>query len=120
MFNTTWRENGHYEVIEKAIQKYDHPEARINNGMDMDFTLLKLRDMEWLFKETFVRPICLPQVDASYKGMSTPIPVHRKWLGKFTRNPNTLKAGRLSLKKIFMGLRNGLLCVILPDLEIQK
>ena len=91
VFNTTWRENGHYEVIEKAIQKYDYPEARINNGMDMDFTLLELRDMEWLFKDTFVRPICLPQVGDSYKGMGTPIPVHRKWLRKLTRSPNTLK-----------------------------
>ena len=73
VFNTTWRENGHYEVIEQAITKYDHPEARANNGQvgDMSFTLLELRDMEWLLKDTFVRPICLPQVDASYKGLGT-------------------------------------------------
>ena len=70
--NTTWRTNGHNEVIKKALKRIDHPEARsLGGAWSMDFTLLELDDLTWLFNapNTFVRPICLPEAGASFTGM---------------------------------------------------
>ena len=72
--NTTWRTNGHNEVIKRALRMIDHPQARTINGVwNMDFTLLELDDLTWLFNapNTFVKPICLPDVGASFTGMGT-------------------------------------------------
>ena len=72
--NTTWRTNGHNEVIKSALRMIDHPQARTINGVwNMDFTLLELDDLTWLFNapNTFVKPICLPDVGASFTGMGT-------------------------------------------------
>ena len=61
--NTTWRTNGHGEVIKRALNKYDHPDARMINGIwNMDFALLELEDLTDVFNapNTNVKPICLP------------------------------------------------------------
>ena len=72
--NTTWRTNGHNEVIKSALRMIDHPQAKTINGVwNMDFTLLELDDLTWLFNapNTFVKPICLPDVGASFTGTGT-------------------------------------------------
>ena len=70
--NTTWRTNGHHEVIKHALSKHDHPDARKINGVwNMDFTLLELDDLTYLFNDphTPVKPICLPEYGADFQGM---------------------------------------------------
>ena len=72
--NTTWRTNGHGEVIQLALTKHDHPDARTINGVwDMDFTLLELDDLTYLFNKpnTYVKPICLPDLGDTFSGMGT-------------------------------------------------
>ena len=63
--NTTHRRNGNNEVIKKAISMHDHPDAGTIDGVwNMDFTLLELADLTWLFNapNTYVQPICLPDI----------------------------------------------------------
>jgi len=69
--NTTWRTNGHYEVIKPALRKHDHPDGRKINGVwNMDFTLLELDDLTYLFNSPYtpVKPICLPEYGADFQG----------------------------------------------------
>ena len=67
--NTTWRSNGHSEIIKKAVSVHTHPNARmIDHVWNMDFALLELDDLTDLINDnlTHIRPIKLPETDANF------------------------------------------------------
>ena len=92
--NTTWRNNGHNEVIKKALSKHDHPDfQKIKGVWDMDFTLLELDDITDVFnaQNTFVRPIRLPNVDTTWTNKACLI----AGFGMVEKNPDVMYSRRL-------------------------
>ena len=66
--NTTWRNNGYNEVLKPALRSYEHPEFQRTPILSMDFRLLELDDLTYLFNDryTFVRPISLPYTSTTW------------------------------------------------------
>ena len=61
--NTTWSSNGHFEIIKQALSKRTHPDATNSSGVwNMDFELLEMDDLSYLIQSTYIRPICLPDI----------------------------------------------------------